>query len=131
MSEQPAAQKALLPELLEFIVAELAEIQVLQDRQTHEVRTLTRTHSPQGGLNMTQYRVARKTTGGQPAWEAQAREEAARLGVSEKQVKRRVEKELIRLIAEKIAQHELTWQRSPPAASRKKITRQRKNKIDK
>jgi len=68
---------------------------------------------------MTQYRVSRKTTGRQPAWEAQAREEAARLGVSEGKVKRRVEKELIRLIAEKIAQHEITWQRSQPAASRK------------
>ena len=68
---------------------------------------------------MTQYRVPRKTIGNQPAWEVQAREEAARLGVSEKQVKRRVEKELIRLIAEKIAQHEITWLRTQPATNRK------------
>jgi len=68
---------------------------------------------------MTQYRVPRKTIGNQPAWEAQAREEAARLGVSEKQVKRRVEKELIRLVAEKIAQHEITWLRTQHTASRK------------
>jgi hypothetical protein len=68
---------------------------------------------------MTQHRVARKTTGNQPAWEAQAREEAARLGVSEAKVKRRVEKELIRLVAEKIAQHEITWLRAQHAASRK------------
>ena len=68
---------------------------------------------------MTQYRVARRTTGRQPAWEAQARLEAARLGVSEKQVKRRVEKELIRLVAEKIAQHEITWLRAQSAAIRK------------
>jgi len=68
---------------------------------------------------MTQYRVPRKTIGNQPAWEAQAREEAARLGVSEKQVKRRVEKELIRLVAEKIAQHEITWLRTQLTASRK------------
>ena len=68
---------------------------------------------------MTQYRVARKTTERQPAWEAQAREEAARLGISEKQVKRRVEKELIRLVAEKIAQHEITWLRAQHADRRK------------
>ena len=68
---------------------------------------------------MTQYRVPRKIIGNQPAWEAQVREEAVRLGISEKQVKRRVEKELIRLIAEKIAQHEITWQRVQPPASRK------------
>ena len=68
---------------------------------------------------MTQHRVARKTTGRQPTCEAQAREEAARLGVSETKVKRRVEKELIRLVAEKIAQHEITWLRAQHAASRK------------
>jgi hypothetical protein len=68
---------------------------------------------------MTQYRIPRKTVGGQPAWEVQAREEAARLGVSEKKVKQRVEKELIRLVAEKIAQHEITWLRTQHAASRK------------
>jgi hypothetical protein len=67
---------------------------------------------------MTKYRVVRKATGRQPAWEAQAREEAARLGVSEGKVKRRVEKELIRLVAEKIAQHEITWLRAQHAASR-------------
>ena len=68
---------------------------------------------------MTQYRIARKTTGRQPAWEAQAREEAARLGVSEAKVKRQVKKELIRLVAEKIAQHEITWLGTQHAASRK------------
>jgi hypothetical protein len=71
---------------------------------------------------MIQHRVARKATGRQPAWEAQAREEAARLGVSEKKMKRRVEKELIRLVAEKIAQHEITWLRAPHADSRKHRT---------
>ena len=68
---------------------------------------------------MTQYRIARKTTGRQPAWEAQAREEAARLGVSEAKVKRQVKKELIRLVAEKIAQHEITWLRAQHADRRK------------
>jgi hypothetical protein len=68
---------------------------------------------------MTQHRVTRQTTRNNPAWEAQAREEAARLGVSEAKVIRQVKKELIRLVAEKIAQHEITWLRSRHAASRK------------
>jgi len=68
---------------------------------------------------MTQHRVTKQTTGKNLAWEAQAREEAKRLGVSEAKVKRRVEKELIRLVAEKIAQHEITWLRTQHAASRK------------
>ena len=71
---------------------------------------------------MTQHRVARKTTRGQPAWEVQARQEAARLGVSEKKVKQRVEKELIRLVAEKIAQHEITWLGVQHADSREAAT---------
>ena len=68
---------------------------------------------------MIQHRVARTTTGGQPAWEALAREEATRLGIPEKKVKRRIERELIRLVAEKIAQHEITRLRTQHPASRK------------
>jgi len=68
---------------------------------------------------MIQHRVARTTTGGQPVWEALAREEATRLGIPEKKVKRRVERELIRLVAEKIAQHEITRQRAQHTGSRK------------
>jgi hypothetical protein len=61
----------------------------------------------------------RKTTKQKPAWEAQAREEASKLGVSEAKVTRRVEKELLRLVAEKIAQHEITRRRAQHVASRK------------
>ena len=67
---------------------------------------------------MTKYRAG-LATGRQPVWEAQAREEAARLGVSETKVTRQVKKELIRLVAEKIAQHEIAWLRTQHAASRK------------
>lgn len=67
---------------------------------------------------MTKYRAG-IATGRQPVWEAQAREEAARLGVSEGKVTRRVEKELIRLVAEKIAKHEITQRRAQPVARKK------------
>ena len=67
---------------------------------------------------MIQHRVARTTTR-QPAWEALAREEATRLGIPEKKVKRRVERELIRLVAEKIALHVITRQLAQHAGSRK------------
>lgn len=66
---------------------------------------------------MTKYRAG-IATGRQPVWEAQAREEAAGLGVSETKVTRRVEKELIRLVAEKIAKHEITRLRAQLVASR-------------
>jgi hypothetical protein len=57
---------------------------------------------------MTKHRVARKTTRKKPAWDAQAREAAAGLGVSAAKVNQRVEVELIRLVAEEIAKQEIT-----------------------
>ena len=66
---------------------------------------------------MTKYRAG-LTTGMQRLWEAQACEEAARLGLSEAKVKRRVEKELIRILAEKIATHEITRRRAQRVVSR-------------
>jgi hypothetical protein len=56
---------------------------------------------------MTQYRIARKTTRKKPAWEAQAHEAAAGLGVSAAKVSQRVEVELIRLVAEEIAKKQI------------------------
>ena len=77
---------------------------------------------------MAQHKVAKTTK--KPVWEAQAREEAARLGVSEAKVTRRVKKELIRLVAEKIAQHEITWLRAQHA-DRRKAAAQPSAKVEK
>lgn len=66
---------------------------------------------------MTKYREG-IATGMQRLWETQACEEAARLGLSEAKVIRRVEKELIRIVAEKIATHQITRRRAQLVASR-------------
>ena len=66
---------------------------------------------------MTKYRAG-LATGMQRLWEVQACEEAARLGLSEVKVIRRVEKELIRILAEKIATHEITRRRAQRVVSR-------------
>jgi hypothetical protein len=58
------------------------------------------------------------TIGTEPFWEAEARHEAARLGLSETKLRRRIEKELLRLVAEKIANHEITRWQAPRAASK-------------
>jgi hypothetical protein len=50
---------------------------------------------------------AGKFTKKKSAWEAQARSAAAGLGVSEAKVKKKVEAELIRIVAEEIAKKEI------------------------
>ena len=66
---------------------------------------------------MTKYRAG-IATGTQRFWEAQACEEAKRLGLSEAKVIRRVEKELIRIVAEKIPTHEITRRQAHRVASK-------------
>jgi hypothetical protein len=69
---------------------------------------------------MTAHRAGR-FLGTEPFWEAEARHEAARLGLSVAKVRRRVEKELIRIVAEKIANHEITRWQVQRAASKEAV----------